>query len=105
MRLVLFLINNYLLTLEGLESPGSDCWWNRWPLLPVRCNYQVSLISHDDRFCTAPIDVVKIRLQLQTGPLAIRTCSASTSSGALPLVKQIFRHEGITVGKCPVSPP
>lgn len=46
-------------------------------------------------FCIAPLDVVKIRLQLQTHALSP---FGRDTHGALPVVKKILREEGLTVG-------
>ena len=52
------------------------------------------------RFCTAPLDVVKIRLQLQThslsDPLSHRGINGPVYKGILPTLKTIISQEGIT---------
>jgi hypothetical protein len=50
------------------------------------------------RLCIAPLDLIKIRLQLQ-GPHAE---VGSTPSGLIQTVKDIYRQEGLTVsfGNC-----
>lgn len=52
------------------------------------------------RFCTAPLDVVKIRLQLQThslsDPLSHQNVKGPTYKGILSTLKTIIREEGIT---------
>ncbi|KAK3667175.1 mitochondrial thiamine pyrophosphate transporter [Elasticomyces elasticus] len=50
------------------------------------------------RFCIAPLDVLKIRLQLQYHSLAdpLSTPLGKTPAGVLHLAREIFRHEGIT---------
>lgn len=52
------------------------------------------------RFCTAPLDVLKIRLQLQTGPPGRQgfggNGSGSTRSGTVNTFKQILHDEGVT---------
>jgi len=52
------------------------------------------------RFCTAPLDVVKIRLQLQThslsDPLSHRGVNGPIYKGILPTLKTIIGQEGIT---------
>jgi len=48
------------------------------------------------RFCIAPLDVIKIRLQLQTHPIAKSSALPTQNlNGALPAIRSIFRHEGI----------
>lgn len=48
------------------------------------------------RFCIAPLDVVKIRLQLQTSPLRNRVVSSiHNRDGATSIIRSIFRKEGI----------
>ncbi|EGE78460.1 mitochondrial thiamine pyrophosphate transporter [Blastomyces dermatitidis] len=52
------------------------------------------------RFCIAPLDVVKIRLQLQihslSDPLSHRDIKGPVYKGTLSTLKSIFRDEGIT---------
>ncbi|KAK3114970.1 mitochondrial thiamine pyrophosphate transporter [Teratosphaeriaceae sp. CCFEE 6253] len=52
------------------------------------------------RFCIAPLDVLKIRLQLQyhslADPLSTPLTAARTPQGVLRLARDIWRHEGIT---------
>lgn len=52
------------------------------------------------RFCTAPLDVVKIRLQLQThslsDPLSHHGVTGPIYKGILPTLRTIVRQEGIT---------
>ncbi|KAK0830592.1 mitochondrial thiamine pyrophosphate transporter [Friedmanniomyces endolithicus] len=50
------------------------------------------------RFCIAPLDVLKIRRQLQYHSLAdpLSTPLSRTSGGVLYLARDILRHEGIT---------
>jgi solute carrier family 25 (mitochondrial thiamine pyrophosphate transporter), member 19 len=52
------------------------------------------------RFCIAPLDVVKIRLQLQyhslSDPLSAPKRAPRTPTGALRVARDILRHEGIT---------
>jgi solute carrier family 25 thiamine pyrophosphate transporter 19 len=53
------------------------------------------------RFVIAPLDVVKIRLQLQihslTDPLSYRGVRGPTYKGIVYTAKEIFRQEGLTV--------
>jgi solute carrier family 25 thiamine pyrophosphate transporter 19 len=53
------------------------------------------------RFCVAPLDVIKIRLQLQvhslSDPLSHRGVTGPTYKGILGTLKSILRQEGITV--------
>lgn len=53
------------------------------------------------RFCIAPLDVLKIRLQLQTGPLQGRGARGITSGlapiGTINTFKHILHDEGVTV--------
>lgn len=53
------------------------------------------------RFCIAPLDVVKIRLQLQihslSDPASHRTVVGPIYKGTLPTLRAIAREEGITV--------
>lgn len=53
------------------------------------------------RFCIAPLDVVKIRLQLQihslSDPASHRTVVGPVYKGTLPTLRAIAREEGITV--------
>lgn len=53
------------------------------------------------RFCIAPLDVVKIRLQLQihslSDPVSHRTVVGPVYKGTLPTLRAIAREEGITV--------
>jgi solute carrier family 25 (mitochondrial thiamine pyrophosphate transporter), member 19 len=52
------------------------------------------------RFCTAPLDVVKIRLQLQThslsDPLSHQGVKGPVYKGILPTLKTIISQEGVT---------
>ncbi|TKA82738.1 Mitochondrial thiamine pyrophosphate carrier 1 [Friedmanniomyces simplex] len=50
------------------------------------------------RFCIAPLDVLKIRLQLRYHSLAdpLSTPTPRTPTGVLHLARDILRHEGIT---------
>ncbi|OJD10388.1 mitochondrial thiamine pyrophosphate carrier 1, partial [Emergomyces pasteurianus Ep9510] len=52
------------------------------------------------RFCIAPLDVVKIRLQLQvhslSDPISHRDIKGPIYKGTLSTLKSIFRDEGIT---------
>ena len=52
------------------------------------------------RFCIAPLDVVKIRLQLQThslsDPLSHRTVQGPIYKGILPTLRTIVSEEGVT---------
>ena len=52
------------------------------------------------RFCVAPLDVVKIRLQLQphslSDPLSYRDVTGPTYKGIIPTLRTIARQEGIT---------
>jgi solute carrier family 25 thiamine pyrophosphate transporter 19 len=58
------------------------------------------------RFCIAPLDVVKIRLQLQihslSDPASHRTVVGPVYKGTLSTMGSIIRQEGITVC-CPVN--
>jgi solute carrier family 25 thiamine pyrophosphate transporter 19 len=60
------------------------------------------------RFCIAPLDVVKIRLQLQihslSDPASHRTVVGPVYKGTLSTMGSIIRQEGITVC-CPVNSP
>ncbi|MCJ1388027.1 mitochondrial thiamine pyrophosphate transporter [Xylographa bjoerkii] len=48
------------------------------------------------RFCIAPLDVIKIRLQLQTYPLRSGIISpVRNRDGATSIIRSIFRNEGI----------
>lgn len=53
------------------------------------------------RFCIAPLDVVKIRLQLQihslSDPASHRTVVGPVYKGTLPTLRAIAREEGIKV--------
>lgn len=53
------------------------------------------------RFCIAPLDVVKIRLQLQihslSDPVSHRTVNGPIYKGTLSTMRAIVRQEGITV--------
>lgn len=53
------------------------------------------------RFCIAPLDVVKIRLQLQihslSDPLSHRTVNGPVYKGTLSTMRDIVRQEGVTV--------
>lgn len=55
------------------------------------------------RFCIAPLDVIKIRLQLQVSSIADPHQTTTTTTtrpkyhGALSTFKTILREEGITV--------
>lgn len=53
------------------------------------------------RFCIAPLDVVKIRLQLQihslSDPLSSSILKGPVYKGTLSTMRAIVRHEGITV--------
>lgn len=53
------------------------------------------------RFCIAPLDVVKIRLQLQihslSDPFAHQMTNGPVYKGTLSTMQAIVRHEGITV--------
>jgi hypothetical protein len=53
------------------------------------------------RFCIAPLDVVKIRLQLQihslSDPASHRTVVGPVYKGTLSTLRAIAREEGITV--------
>ena len=55
------------------------------------------------RFCVAPLDVVKIRLQLQihslSDPLSRQGVLGPTYKGTIGTLKQILRDEGIRVRK------
>ncbi|KAE8143413.1 mitochondrial thiamine pyrophosphate carrier 1 [Aspergillus pseudotamarii] len=52
------------------------------------------------RFCVAPLDVVKIRLQLQihslSDPSSHQNIKGPIYKGTLPTIRSIFREEGIT---------
>ncbi|KAE8149193.1 mitochondrial thiamine pyrophosphate carrier 1 [Aspergillus avenaceus] len=52
------------------------------------------------RFCVAPLDVVKIRLQLQihslSDPLSHRNINGPVYKGTLSTIQTILKHEGIT---------
>ncbi|KNG81339.1 thiamine pyrophosphate carrier 1 [Aspergillus nomiae NRRL 13137] len=52
------------------------------------------------RFCVAPLDVVKIRLQLQihslSDPTSHQNIKGPVYKGTLPTIRSIFREEGIT---------
>ena len=58
-------------------------------------------LSSINRFCIAPLDVVKIRLQLQShslsDPLTKRNVTGPIYKGTLPTLKAILEQEGITV--------
>ena len=66
----------------------------------------IGLIADDIslRFCIAPLDVVKIRLQLQvhslSDPLTHRDVKGPIYKGTIPTLKAIYQNEGITV--CPM---
>lgn len=53
------------------------------------------------RFCIAPLDVVKIRLQLQihslSDPVSHHSVSGPVYKGTLSTMREIVRQEGITV--------
>jgi solute carrier family 25 thiamine pyrophosphate transporter 19 len=59
------------------------------------------------RFCIAPLDVVKIRLQLQihslSDPLTRHLANGPVYKGTLSTMQAIVKHEGITVRE--VLPP
>lgn len=51
------------------------------------------------RFCIAPLDVLKIRLQLQTRPTSGRACRKTTAfgrSGTIDTFRTILSQEGVT---------
>jgi solute carrier family 25 thiamine pyrophosphate transporter 19 len=53
------------------------------------------------RFCIAPLDVVKIRLQLQihslSDPISHQSINGPIYKGTLSTMRAIVKHEGITV--------
>ena len=57
--------------------------------------------NYDCRFCIAPLDVVKIRLQLQvhslSDPLSHTDVRGPVYKGTLSTLKTIVREEGVTV--------
>ena len=56
-----------------------------------------------NRFCIAPLDVVKIRLQLQihslSDPTSHQNIQGPIYKGTFSTLRSILKHEGITV--CP----
>lgn len=61
------------------------------------------------RFCVAPLDVVKIRLQLQihslSDPASHRGVTGPIYKGTIPTMRAIVREEGLTVSfSVPVRP-
>lgn len=61
------------------------------------------------RFCIAPLDVVKIRLQLQihslSDPFSPSILNGPVYKGTLSTMRAIVRHEGITVSLIANSQP
>ena len=59
------------------------------------------LVADTASFCIAPLDVVKIRLQLQVqslpDPKARQSIAAPVYRGTLPTLRTIFEQEGLTV--------
>ena len=57
------------------------------------------------RFCIAPLDVVKIRLQLQihslSDPISHQGVNGPIYKGTLSTMRAIVKQEGITVRSCP----
>lgn len=64
-------------------------------------NFHVALVLTFSSFCIAPLDVIKIRLQLQThslsDPLSHYGYSGPVYKGTLGTLRAILQQEGLTV--------
>ncbi|KAI9845455.1 MAG: mitochondrial thiamine pyrophosphate transporter [Thelocarpon superellum] len=98
----------------GFSKPGQGLrlWANENDLEPVGNEHlkdegsrQQTVIAGAtagliSRFCVAPLDVVKIRLQLQvhslSDPLTHRHVRGPIYKGTLPTLRAILQHEGVT---------
>ena len=89
----------------GISTTNSSSWSRCGPCLKVqayRNPVQSGQIAEPYRSCTAPLDVLKIRLQLQIhslpDPLSGRHSARAARYGIGNTFKNIIHDEGITVG-------
>lgn len=94
---------NKMLTMnEGYTGAGYPRWRNcRTRLKVLSTNFQLAgIFLIRIRFCVAPLDVIKIRLQLQihslSDPLSYPPAGRPIYKGIFGTLKQIFRDEGLT---------
>ncbi len=90
-----------LLTASGFEDAGSDGRSYRRPCVTVGNHTRLRAIlsrSWRSRFCIAPLDVLKIRLQLRIYSLSDPIDAARKARyGTVATFKNILRDEGATV--------
>ena len=98
-------INTMLTGYSGISTASSSRRRNSGPRLEVETyghREQTGIIAESDRFCIAPLDVLKIRLQLQIYPLPDPSSSGDKARvaqyGIGDTFKSIVRNEGIRVG-------
>ena len=99
-------VHRYMLTgHSGISTASSSRRRNSGPRLEVETHghrEQTGMIAESYRFCIAPLDVLKIRLQLQIYPLLDPSSSGDKARvaqyGIGNTFKSIVRNEGIRVG-------
>ena len=90
---------------SGISTASSSRRRNSGPRLEVETyghREQTGIMAESYRFCIAPLDVLKIRLQLQVYPLPDPSSSGHEARvaryGIGDTFKSIVRNEGIRVG-------
>lgn len=101
-------LHPYSLTVSTFRVQGIKSWWlEQWlgwfqgkAFMPAKS----LMLREEKRFCIAPLDVLKIRLQLQIHTLPNRSSQASGAAashlirrGTIQTFKRILHDEGVTV--------
>lgn len=101
----IFSIDAMLTGYSGISTASSSRRRDCGPRLEVVTSghrRQIGMIAEPYRFCIAPLDVLKIRLQLQIYPLPDPSSSGDKARvaqyGIGNTFKSIVRNEGIRVG-------
>lgn len=97
-------IDAILIHYSGISTASSSGWSYRRPRLKVETygHHNRDMNAKLYRSCTAPLDVLKIRLQLQiyslSDPLSNRNSARVARYSIGNTFKKILHDEGITVG-------
>ena len=98
------LLDLLLIGLKGVSTASRQCWGDRWIGVEVFHLHLLPGTSWTDscsRFCIAPLDVLKIRLQLQVHSLSDPVTNLGPARqarySAIGTFKAILKHEGVAV--------